>query len=334
MMPVVMILKLDVLLSDKVFDLYSQSPWVTGSQMAAISDWSLFVGLELLSEGDCFGAVIHIYNMLQQLDVECKRIPILEHLQTLFKSKVFAGRSEPQRSFSSIFELFCGGAKILQAQGVRLLHRSKPKETCVSSKFSKISLAEMHSSTTQSFFHLYMPSAKFWTRLTDNPRIVQRYTTHENLFAQFPPSDTIRRAEEIIRPEYEGAFPIARLNCFAVLRLCQDIMLAIAARFQVLGTAAWPPGMEDIGSPSVLHIPSGIEPYVKIEVAVKCVRITMILIDGLLDGYALTRKRSDVGYSKMWKEHPDAMRPVVVMRDTIAEVCEGKKVEDFLWKSM
>lgn len=82
--------KLHKFISDKTFNLYSQSPWVAGSQMSGISDLSLFVGLKILREGDGFGAVMHLYNMLQQILTGYAEIPTLEHLKTLFRSNVFA----------------------------------------------------------------------------------------------------------------------------------------------------------------------------------------------------------------------------------------------------
>ncbi|KAI4676282.1 uncharacterized protein J4E88_007196 [Alternaria novae-zelandiae] len=327
-------LQLGFLLSDKTFDAYSQSPWVTGSQMAAISDWTLFVGLELLNEGDCFGAVIHMYNMLQQVEVGCARIPILEELQSLFKPVVFAGKQEPQRRFADIFELFVGGAKVYQDKGIRVLNQAPPKNSRDNpGKTSKINVSTMHLSSAESFGQLYMPGEEFWARITGDPKITRKYKFYDEVFVEFLPSQTIRRAQEAIRPEYEGAFPPTRVNCFAVLRLCQEILLAIIARFKELGLAAWPPAIYNDSSLD-LHIPSKTSPNVSIDYALKCVRMTMRIIGGLVDAHDMERKKGEVGYNKKFKKVIKNMPPVILLRDTVAKVCEGKKVEDFLWKNM
>jgi hypothetical protein len=78
--------------ADKTYDLYSQSPWVAGGYMTAISDYTLLLDLETLNDKDCSAYVLHLYNMLQQLPTGCPRIPLLEHLVALFTPVVFPGK--------------------------------------------------------------------------------------------------------------------------------------------------------------------------------------------------------------------------------------------------
>lgn len=122
-----LVVKLRIFLSNKTFDIYSQSPWVAGSQMSAISDLSLFVGLEILGRRNCFGAVIHLYNILQQVLAEYAEIPILEHLKALFRSKVFSCNQDPRRGFGNIFDLFRGGVKTCKdpETGIRMIGRDQ-----------------------------------------------------------------------------------------------------------------------------------------------------------------------------------------------------------------
>jgi hypothetical protein len=37
---------------------------------------------------------------------------------------------------------------------------------------------------------------------------------------------------------------------------------------------------------------------------------------------------------KQIKDYIEGLTPVAIMRDVIAEVCEGKNVEDFLWRNV
>lgn len=99
--------------SDKTFDLCSQSPWVMGSYMSAISDFTLFVGLQTLHEQALFGATMHLYNTLRQIG-GCPEIPILDHLRRLFRDVVFTGKQYPRKNFCNIFELICGAKMFKQ----------------------------------------------------------------------------------------------------------------------------------------------------------------------------------------------------------------------------
>lgn len=119
---------------------------------------------------------------------------------------------------------------------------------------------------------------------------------------------------------------MARLNCFAVLRLCQDILFGIAARFKALGTAAWP---TRLNRRRELQEIEGVE----IEWAIDCVHLIMRLVDCRWDGGIDSSLKNWFSL----KQNKDAMlclTPVVVMRDVLAKLCKGKNVEDFLWKNV
>ncbi|KAI4704663.1 hypothetical protein J4E81_001733 [Alternaria sp. BMP 2799] len=212
-------MNLGTFLLDKTFDVYSQSPWVAGSYMSAVSELSLWVGLQMLNEQDAFGAVMHLYNMLQQLEIGCPQILILEQLRNIFKPVVFACKKEPKRDFGNIFELFRGGAKFYrkelpQGQFQILGQGGRPWEhRHALSKGSKISLDKLAPSAHhESFNRMYNLSEPFWIGVTGDPKVKRRCNmekTHEDLFARYPPSELLSRTREFIRPEYEGTFPLA-----------------------------------------------------------------------------------------------------------------------------
>ena len=332
-------MNLGTFLLDKTFDVYSQSPWVAGSYMSAVSELSLWVGLQMLNEQDAFGAVMHLYNMLQQLEIGCPQILILEQLRNIFKPVVFACKKETKRDFGNIFELFRGGAKFYrkelpQGQFQILGQGGRPWEhRHALSKGSKISLDKLAPSAHhESFNRMYNLSEPFWIGVTGDPKIKRRCNmekTHEDLFARYPPSELLSRTREFIRPEYEGTFPLARVNCFAVLRLSQEILLAIVARFKDLGLAAWPPEMHDLMAPDFSHVPSP-----DIQHAIKGVSTVMRLVDGTtlgLDRHGSSRGKVN---SKHWRDYVRKLPPVVLLRETIVKVCEGTNLEDFLWQNV
>jgi len=135
-------------------------------------------------------------------------------------------------------------------------------------------MGTMGSSACDSFIALYTPSPELWVKLTGDPKMARRIDKGlglDDIFLSFPPSELIRRAQDVIQPEYEGDFPIARVNCFAVLDLCTKIMLEIAARFKEVGYAMWLPQLHRIHE--MVQVIEALK--VSILSAIACVRLTM-----------------------------------------------------------
>jgi hypothetical protein len=143
--------------AEKCFDLYAQSPWVAGSVMSAITDLSLYCGLELLNEGGYFSCVLHMYNMLRQLKVDMPWIPILEQLVIRFTQPVFAGVQRPEKNFHKIFALSRGAFvhhdKVAKATGLGHLAKTPKKDmTTVFASHRNITLQSMSTCAETSFF--------------------------------------------------------------------------------------------------------------------------------------------------------------------------------------
>ncbi|CAN9239907.1 unnamed protein product [Alternaria alternata] len=125
-------------------------------------------------------------------------------------------------------------------------------------------------------------------------------TRPEDLFDNYPPSDLVQRAREVLRSEYD-------------------------ARFKALGTAAWPPEVYENGLWAIEEV--------NIQNAIFCLCITMRLVDVEWDDKYQENKFSSKNHKQI-KDYIEGLTPVTIMRDVIAEVCEGKNVEDFLWKNV
>ena len=99
---------------------------------------------------------------------------------------------------------------------------------------SRFSLARISLAAHESFLREYAFSTKFMDRLRVDPKVLRKCvkTRSKDVFDNYPPSDLVQRAREVLRSEYDGTLALARLNCFVVLRLCQDILLGIAARLR------------------------------------------------------------------------------------------------------
>jgi hypothetical protein len=94
-------------LQQNVFDLYFQSPWVSGSHMLEMLELLFYHGLRLFSYRHYVGSVLHIYNALR----ECtgfETIPLLEQLCTSLGEILFPG-GRPKRNFKACCFRYMGG---------------------------------------------------------------------------------------------------------------------------------------------------------------------------------------------------------------------------------
>ena len=94
-------------LGEKTFNLYSQSPWICGSQMLEMLRCVSYYGLRLLSYCQYFGTVVHCYHMVR-IVTNFQEIPILEGLIDSFEENLFPGR-RPDRNFRTCAMRFFGG---------------------------------------------------------------------------------------------------------------------------------------------------------------------------------------------------------------------------------
>lgn len=98
---------------------------------------------------------------------------------------------------------------------------------------------------------------------------------------------------------------------------------------KALGTAAWPPEPPpEISKLGLFDIKE-----VNIQNGLYCIYLTMRCVDGGWDG-GIDGSLKNQFSLKQIKDAMLDLPPVVVMRDVVAEVCEGKNVEDILWKNV
>lgn len=99
--------KLQTFTHERVFDLYSQSPWVCGAQMLEMLRMASYYGLRLLSYEHRVGAILHCYNIIYQF-TNFERIDVLEYLIDALGTNFFPG-GRPTGSFRNCATTFCGG---------------------------------------------------------------------------------------------------------------------------------------------------------------------------------------------------------------------------------
>jgi hypothetical protein len=103
--------QLDYFVSQKSFDLYTQSPWFAGSYMSEIVAHNVHIGLELLNAGGYLTHLLHLYNVLQQVRVPGSGVPVLDHLCDLLGPAIFQDAEErPTSNFMTRLQVSLGSS--------------------------------------------------------------------------------------------------------------------------------------------------------------------------------------------------------------------------------
>jgi hypothetical protein len=146
------------------------------------------------------------------------------------------------------------------------------------------------------------------------------------MFERHSISDLVVRAKDIAMEDFTGTLPIAKLNCYAVLQLCFDMLKDIATHACASGYSAFPQPYKDF---------FGINLADRFDLEDKSVENWLRFVDEMMlhvDTIMTCHKKVPV-YGKLvnnLNEYP----PLLLMRDAIVKACDGKEVSDFLWKEI
>jgi hypothetical protein len=110
----------------KCWDLYFQSPFVSGSHIVEILDQCQYYGSKLLVYRHYVGALVHSYNVLKQL-AAIEDIPLLEYLRSTFADIWFPGGVVPTKNFRAAWTRYIG-ARLKFKKGHR---RNKQDSWCM-----------------------------------------------------------------------------------------------------------------------------------------------------------------------------------------------------------
>ena len=220
---------LGVFVKERRWDDYYTSPWVAGAHMVEINIWATFEGLLLCNGRGYLGVLLHVCNMLRQLKLIACRIPILDDLSKLMRRFVFMGEP-PTRNFSSCFIRFRGGKVVVErdCSPHTVGNRARLAEPSV---FEDEDTRRLRASDWSIFEALdknfYQPTLEVWAMAFDCPKseVDVQLQNHGGLSSL--PLDKLRTA---VQSEFEGDFPCARINFFAVYLLCNEILEDICTR--------------------------------------------------------------------------------------------------------
>ena len=217
------------------FDLYYQTPWVAGQHMQEILSLATDYGLELCERYNYLATVLHLYNLLVQLQILRDKIPLLESLCSSLEDSIFLG-SLPSRNYHSRFMRYLGGRLDLnnasghQHQECRL---KLPKSVRTGSEPTRRLLPSQISRFYEMENRRYTIDADKWTDIyqvkkqskatrQEKARVVDKI--HSNSFAV-----SLLQLTDYAAPEFSGDFPIARTNYFAIHLVCMRVLEKIAS---------------------------------------------------------------------------------------------------------
>ncbi|KAL9100555.1 MAG: hypothetical protein Q9187_009351 [Circinaria calcarea] len=257
--------------------------------------------------------------MLRELKVINKDIDIFERLSDVLLDSVFMGR-RPTGNYYSIFMRFQGGrlsnGRISQPQYAPSARdedrRIVAEDLSAFQKFSAID---------------YDPKASFWARIYGVKPSQQEFARLKRRVAKDTqhPAQLLDMWKTGVLPEFQGAFPVARINWFAVYHTCVTVL----ERFT---THARKTGLKKLGG----------DPEHWEEKAVTGVQVVLMLLSCVSDGEgnkAFLRMLKGVEGKEVLDAEQQARdtlpplvgEPLIVARKALVEVVEGKTIQDFLW---
>ena len=307
--------QLDKFTSGKVFDLYSQSPWVTGSYMATIAARNMMLGLGLMGAQGYVSDLLHLYNMLQKLRVPCPKIPLLEHLCDVLGPMVFPHmQGRPTKDFDNMARL---------AKHEPILRKNRKWTSDVQAKMyddPKNNYSNLSDFASETLVRQCWFDRRLLAKILDERLLAKKHDIIPNMIARFTPSDVVLRVRDHIMPEFNGTFPLAKVNYFAVMDLVLDFYKEVASQL------ANPDGL-----PSCAQEFAGLGASGRYDLQANTLEAAMCFLGVVrYDIDHLVMTRTDASRWRMLQEDDG----LLFLRDAVVKVCGHVKLEDFLWEDM
>lgn len=239
----------------KAFDLYFQSPWVSGSHILEMLEALFGYGLRLFSYRTYVGSVLHVYNVLQQF-TDLQSIPLLENLCNTFSDIIFPG-GRSCRNFKACYIRSMGGR--LRFNSYTSDHKSGCHSMTIPAHTAKATAGfrlrhepndpRFDSQKISLLHHIkrrgYHPNDATWDRVyklssTDEGRLSQKTMRKHSCFHHGPlehelfsrtAQHRLQRLQTAIHTECSGAFPTAKINFFEVYLACVRIISLVSDRY-------------------------------------------------------------------------------------------------------
>ena len=233
-------------IQERCFDLYFQSPWVSGSHLLEMHETLFYYGLRLFSYRNYVGAVVHVYHVLREI-IGFQSVPLLEQLRDTFNDILFPG-GRPSRNFKACCLRYMGGRLRFRANTPD--HKSGSHHMAVPAHTAKSTAGfGLRKEANDSRFayckvsisyHIkekgYHVNESLWSRThalanTSGKDCKGHACTHSHAKHDFTSNSCLYQFSQLqkaVLTDFANPFPIAKVNFFKVYMSCVQIISIIS----------------------------------------------------------------------------------------------------------
>ena len=221
--------------STKRFDHYYQAPWTAGAQIIGINRMAMWFGISACNDTPRFGTILHAYNALRARGY-VGEVPLFEELCELLTGAVFRGRRTSQ-NFTTAHMCFLGarlnfrkpdrsqntppamrGFSKLSFDAYTGPHQILPNDESI---FCTLARPGFYFPRDQILVRCLKVTRPQWSALSSDA--IQRKAQAEST-ASFRSIRVVDYVDEATESEFEGRFPITKINWFAVCVTAEEIL--------------------------------------------------------------------------------------------------------------
>lgn len=212
-------------ISERRFDLYHQSPVVAGYQMTRILARATNIGTLFACIDQFVGVVLHLYNFLRQFDLINEESVLLENLCDVVGHCIFRG-PRPTLNFWNHYAAFQGIARDFDKESrTYSVGVSKTKKKRLFPHGLSI-MSGLNDCSFNPCCHRWDP---VWWGSDKHRQVTKAVQRTADKISAHPLVCALEPLESNIRPEWEGMFPVARINWFEVYMACTGILEKMTA---------------------------------------------------------------------------------------------------------
>lgn len=211
---------------ERCFDLYHQSPVVAGYQASRILARATNIGTLLCNRSQYVGIVLHMYNLLRQFHVIDTESVLLDNLCEVINHNIFRG-PRPTRKFFSQYAAFSGAA-------LEFDKKTRTHSMAIGSVLKR----HLHPHRLSAFNGLNDCACKprcncwapVWYGINAHHDISNKGV--DKTAAQInshPVVCVLEPLETVVRPQWQGTFPIGKINWFEIFMTCTEILEKISS---------------------------------------------------------------------------------------------------------
>ena len=218
--------------SHNCWDVFFQSPWVAGNHALEMLDLCHYYGMKLFGYRHYVGAVLHTYNVLQQL-AGLEKVPLFESLCEQYGQTFFPG-GRPEANFKACWTRYIG-ARLKFKKGHRSQNQRNswcmavPAHAAQKAAGLGISKGEHDDRDECLLFKIkkqdYCVSEKQWTAFR-NAKTIGKLDEGRAVPSKL--QSLLSYADSVLSSSSDEAIPQARLNHFAVFATCVRIISTLS----------------------------------------------------------------------------------------------------------